>query len=61
MGKLNWHWKLIGFSLAFAGMILLSSLLLAGSPYRETVTFLLIAIWWVPFSYGIAKVSRQCP
>ena len=40
----------ICLALVFAGAILVSSWLLGDSGQRNTVVFLLIAAWWVPFS-----------
>ena len=42
--------RLILVSIVFAVAILISSRLLAGTGYGTTVTFLLIAAWWIPFS-----------
>ena len=44
-------------SLLFAGAIILSSLLLKDSDIASTVTFVLIGLWWIPFSYFIAQTS----
>ena len=52
---------LIAVSLAFAGAIVLSSYLLKGSAYAhhaDTVTYLWIALWWIPFSYLTMKSSK---
>ena len=37
-------------SLLFAGVILLASYFLKDTDYGQTVTHLLIAVWWIPFS-----------
>lgn len=47
-------------SLAFAAAILLASYLMGDSPNRETVVFLLIAVWWVPFTYLSARSVPRC-
>ena len=52
---------LIAVSLAFAGAIVLSSYLLKGSAYAyhaDTVTYLWIALWWIPFSYLTMKGAK---
>lgn len=38
-------------SLAFALAILMSSYILADTNYAQTATFVLIAIWFIPFTY----------
>ena len=45
----------IAVSIFFAIAILLSSYMLGDSPASETVMFILIAVWWVPFSYLTAR------
>ena len=52
--------KLILISLAFATMILFSSWLMRGFEHRMTVTYLLIALWWIPFSYYSIPDRREC-
>ncbi len=52
--------SIILVSLAFAMVMLLSSWLMADSEHRETVTFLLIAVWWIPYSFFCARLGSQC-
>ena len=47
-------------SLIFAMSILATSYLLADTQYRQTVTYLLIAIWWIPFSHFCCGRPRGC-
>lgn len=47
-------------SLAFAAAMLLTSFFMADSPHRETVVFLLIAVWWIPFTYLSARSAPRC-
>ena len=49
---------IIAVSLAFAGAIIASSYLLADTGYSQIATFVLIAIWWIPFVYLI-NLSRK--
>ena len=42
-------------SLAFAIAILMSSYMLSDTDYAETAMFILIAIWFIPFTYLINK------
>lgn len=49
----------IGVSLLFAGAILLSAMMLKKDPDQaQMVSFLLIALWFVPFSY-LASFERR--
>ena len=50
---------LIGISLFFAFAILVSDRMLQGSPHNQTAMYLLIALWWIPFSY--LTVKEQVP
>ena len=38
-------------ALIFAVAILFADSLLAGSEHSDTVKYLLIALWWIPFSF----------
>lgn len=42
---------IIATSIFFAVAIIFSDFLLEGSQYNQTVMYLLIALWWVPFSF----------
>lgn len=42
-------------SLVFAAAILLTSYLLRGTEHGPTVMFILIALWWIPFSIIVAS------
>ena len=46
-------------SLLFAAGMLITSYVMADSPNRETAVFLLIGLWWIPFSYFLAG-NRSC-
>ena len=47
-------------SLVFAAGMLITSYVMADSPNRETVVFLLIGLWWIPFSYFHARNTSCC-
>lgn len=47
-------------SIAFVVIILLCSRMMTDSPKRETGVFLLIAIWWVPYSYFCVRLGTRC-
>ena len=46
----------IGISILFAIAMVLSSYFLDGSDYEQTVTYLLIALWFIPFAF-LSRVS----
>jgi hypothetical protein len=48
----------IGIALIFAGAILLTNNLMNNSEHSGTATFLLIALWFIPFSY-LVKIERK--
>lgn len=50
---------IVAVSLFFAAAILLSGYLLADSDQAETVMFMLIALWFVPFIYLSSKTSGR--
>lgn len=50
--------SIILVSLAFAIAILISSYIFADTEYSQTATFILIAIWFVPFSYLLKKYEN---
>jgi hypothetical protein len=52
----------IGIALFFASAIIVSSLLLSNTAYQqysETVTYFLIALWFIPFSWLAAKTNGR--
>lgn len=51
---------IIGVSLFFAALILVNAYFLADSPYRQTVTFLLISVWWIPYTYLLLGRTEPC-
>ncbi len=51
---------IVGVSLAFAAIMLLSSFFLADSPYRDSIMIGIIAIWWIPYSYFCARLGWRC-
>ena len=56
---------IIGVSLFFAGLMLLTSLLQSGGDQSQTWTYIWIAVWWVPYSVlcvvaSKKKGDRQC-
>lgn len=62
------HWTLLGISLFCALLILAIAFFMGESKYRDTMQFLVIAIWWIPFSYYLARQNefrcgrkRGCP
>ena len=50
-------WLLI-ISLVFAALMIAAGVSL-DDPWKETIVFLLIAVWWVPFIYFIERGSRS--
>jgi hypothetical protein len=46
-------------SLMFAAGMLIISYVMADSPNRETAVFLMIALWWIPFSY-LSAGNKSC-
>lgn len=48
----------IGIALLFAGAILLTSFLMNNTEQSGTATFLLISLWFIPFSY-LVKIGRK--
>lgn len=46
-------------SLAFAAAILISSYLLRGTEHATTVMFILIALWWIPFSIIVSSSGKH--
>ena len=51
--------QLILVSLFFAAAILVASYLMKGTEYGDTATYVLIAIWFIPFSYLCAATQRK--
>lgn len=49
----------IGIALLFAGAILISSYFMNNSEHSQTITFLLIALWFIPFSYLLKIRSKN--
>ena len=47
-------------SLVFAAAIIAAGFLLDETQHKETVMGLLIAAWWIPFSYLSLSGSRCC-
>ena len=41
----------IGIALVFAAVIILSNYLMKGAEHSDTVMYLLIALWFIPFLY----------
>ena len=50
---------LIGTSLFFAGAMIVTSWLLRGSEHAQTATYVLIAVWWIPFSLLTGAACRS--
>lgn len=50
----------IGISILFAAAIIVSAFLLKGTQYQQTVTWLLIAVWWIPFSWLGGRACTSC-
>lgn len=48
----------IGIALIFAGFILLAANIMKGVEYGNTIMFIIIALWFVPYSY-LQKKSRM--
>lgn len=48
----------VGIALIFAGIILLAANIMKGSEYSNTIMFIIIALWFVPYSY-LQKKSRM--
>ncbi len=51
----------IVISLLFAAAILFSGFLLEGSEHKQTMTYLLLALWFIPFSFlsGFAAKKKM--
>jgi phosphatidylserine synthase len=51
----------IGIAIFFAAAIILSAYLMKGSEKSDTVMFVLIALWFIPFLYlsRLAKKNRK--
>lgn len=45
-------------SLIFAGLIICASQLFQGEEYKDTITYLLIALWFIPFSWLSYKSGK---
>ena len=45
-------------SLLFDGLIIGAAQLFQGEEYKDTVTYLLIALWFIPFSWLSYKSSK---
>jgi len=58
MNPKNAHLYIILVSIVFTVVILIVSQLLADKSYAGTVTNLLIALWFIPFTY-IIKLGNQ--
>ena len=50
---------LFAFSLLAGAAILLSAALIDARETSQTVTFVIIAIWFIPFSYLSARKARK--
>jgi hypothetical protein len=50
---------IIAVSIFFAIAILISSYLLAETDHGDTAMFILIALWFIPFTYLSAKASKE--
>ena len=50
---------IILISLLFAAAIILSSMYIDDKGSAQTVTFLLIGLWWIPFSYLAAAAGKR--
>jgi len=48
----------IGVSLVFAALMLISAWVIEEQSTRQTVVFLLIAVWSIPYSLFIARSGR---
>jgi len=47
-------------SLIFAAAIIISGRMLKGTDHGQTVTFLLIAAWWIPFTWLTHRGGTGC-
>jgi len=54
----NKSYPLISVSIIFAGAMIMSSLIVADSNTSQTINFLMIAGWFIPFFY-FAKAKKQ--
>ena len=50
---------IIAVSLICAAAIVVASALLQGRESADTVTWILVAIWWVPFSLLMARAAKN--
>lgn len=46
-------------SIIFAGLMIGASYLFQGEEYKNTVTYMLIALWFIPFSYLSYKSKKS--
>lgn len=53
--------SIILVSLIAAGAILAASVLLDGRETAQTITYIIIAIWWIPFTILAARRIGQSP
>ncbi len=50
----------LAVSIFFAAAIILFAALLKDTPYHQTVTGLLIALWWIPFAFLSCRGCTRC-
>ena len=55
----NRAFALIGISIIAAIAILVASFLLGDRDSSQTVTYIIIAIWWIPFSIFVSRASKE--
>jgi phosphatidylserine synthase len=48
----------IGIAILFAAAIILSNFLIKGSEHSDTILFVLIALWFVPYLY-LSKLKNK--
>ena len=50
---------IIAVSIGFAVLMIVASHFLRGSEHRDTVVFLLMAAWWIPFTYLSLPIGKR--
>jgi len=40
--------------------IIMSSVFIGDKSYADTITFMIIAVWWIPFTFLLEQTSAKC-
>ncbi len=52
-------WLLIGISILFAIAMIITPNVIADEGQAQTIIFVLVAMWWIPFAYFIKARKRK--